>query len=127
MLLTPAHFEELTFRQEDLLQYHSASRPFNWGISHLAVDETQLMQGRFVLLELEALMPDGLPIWIDRNGSSQPALDLESLELSFRQQPFFVYLAAIAHNTNTKIDRDLRYATVADREESHKSSSADQI
>jgi len=125
MLLTPAHFEELTFRQEDLLQYHSASRPFNWGISRLAVDETQLMQGRFVLLELEALMPDGLPIWVDRNGLSQPTLDLESLELSFRQQPFFIYLAAVAHNGNAKSDRDLRYTT-SDREESKQKSSMDQ-
>jgi type VI secretion system protein ImpJ len=126
MLLTPAHFEELTFRQEDLLQYHSASRPFNWGISRLAVDGTQLMQGRFVLLELEALMPDGLPIWVDRNGLSQPTLDLEALELSFRQQPFFIYLAAAAHNGNAKKDRNLRYTPTSDREESQKEFSADQ-
>lgn len=126
MLLTPAHFEELTFRQEDLLQYHSASRPFNWGISRLAVDETQLMQGRFVLLELEALMPDGLPIWVDRNGLSQPTLDLEALELPFRQQPFFIYLAAVAHNGNARKDRVLRYTTTSEREESHQGTSVDQ-
>ncbi|MEO6910051.1 MAG: type VI secretion system baseplate subunit TssK [Edaphobacter sp.] len=117
MLLTPEHFEELTFRQEDLLQYHAASHPFNWGVSRLAVDETQLMQGRFALLDLEALMPDGLPIWVDTRGLSHPALDLESLEASFRQQPFLVYLAAVAHESSAKSERDLRYAAVSDGEE----------
>ncbi|HZY73621.1 MAG TPA: type VI secretion system baseplate subunit TssK, partial [Edaphobacter sp.] len=117
MLLTPEHFEELTFRQEDLSQYHAASRPFNWGVSRLAVDETQLLQGRFTLLDLEALMPDGLPIWVDTRGLSQPALDLESLETTFRQQPFFVYLAAVAQKGSAKGERDLRYMATSEGEE----------
>jgi type VI secretion system protein ImpJ len=117
MLLTPEHFEELTFRQEDLSQYHAASRPFNWGVSRLAVDETQLMQGRFTLLDLEALMPDGLPIWVDSRGLSHHALDLESLETTFRQQPFLVYLAAVRPEGSTKSERDLRYTAVSDGEE----------
>lgn len=126
MLLTPEHFEELTFRQEDLLQYHAASLPFNWGVSRLSVDETQLMQGRFTLLDLEALMPDGLPIWVDSQGLSQPALDLESLEASFRQQPFLVYLAAVAHQAGSKGGRDLRYAAVSDGEQTPETSSVDE-
>ncbi|HZY71786.1 MAG TPA: type VI secretion system baseplate subunit TssK, partial [Edaphobacter sp.] len=109
--------EELTFRQEDLSQYHAASRPFNWGVSRLAVDETQLLQGRFTLLDLEALMPDGLPIWVDTRGLSQPALDLESLETTFRQQPFFVYLAAVAQKGSAKGERDLRYMAISEGEE----------
>lgn len=122
MLLTPEHFQELTFRQEDLSQYHAASRPFNWGVSRLTVDETQLMQGRFTLLDLEAIMPDGLPIWVDSRGLSQPALDLESLEASFRQQPFLIYLAAVAHEGSARSERDLRYTSVSDGEESQGSS-----
>ena len=117
MLLTPEHFEELTFRQEDLLQHHAASLPFNWGVSRLSVDETQLMQGRFSLLDLEALLPDGLPIWVDGREPSQATLDLESLELSFRQQPFLVYLAAVAHDGNSKQERDLRYTSISEAEE----------
>ena len=126
MLLTPEHFEELTFRQEDLLQYHAASRPFNWGVSRLAVDETQLMQGRFTLLDLEALMPNGLPIWVESCGLSQPALDLELLDTSFRQQPFLVYLATVANEGNAKGDRDLCYAPVSDGEEAGRNSSGDE-
>jgi type VI secretion system protein ImpJ len=116
MLLTPEHFEELTFRQEDLTQFHAASRSFNWGVSRLAIDETQLMQGRFALLQLEALMPDGLPIWVGNDGPSHPALDLESLDVSFRQQPFQIYLATIAHEGSSQSVRNLRYAAVEGEE-----------
>lgn len=47
MLLRPEHFEQMTSRQELLLQHHASSAPFAWGISRMLVDEAALLQGRF--------------------------------------------------------------------------------
>jgi type VI secretion system protein ImpJ len=43
MLLHPEHFEQMTSRQELLLQHHASSAPFAWGISRMLVDEAALL------------------------------------------------------------------------------------
>ncbi|MDF1750691.1 MAG: type VI secretion system baseplate subunit TssK, partial [Alphaproteobacteria bacterium] len=61
MLLAPQHFQQLAVRGEELIAYHTAtSSPFHWGIRHLKVDPVQLVSGIFRVLELEAVLPDGL-------------------------------------------------------------------
>ncbi len=100
MLLRPEHFEQMTARQELLLQHYASSAPFAWGISRLLVDEAALLQGRFTLLQLDARLPDGLTIHLaqndDREQSLPPSIDLAALNVSFQQQSFLVYLAVIA-------------------------------
>lgn len=61
MLLTPQHFQQLAARSEELVYYHALSAsPFNWGIRHLKIDPVTLVGGVFRILELEAVLPDGL-------------------------------------------------------------------
>ena len=63
MLLRPHHFQQATLRQESLLYYHAALiAPFHWGVRHLKIDEVLLVDGGFRVLELEAVMPDGLVV-----------------------------------------------------------------
>jgi type VI secretion system protein ImpJ len=63
MLLAPQHFQQLAVRNESLLQYHMlAAAPFHWGVRRLRVDSSLLLDGTFRVIELEAVMPDGLSV-----------------------------------------------------------------
>jgi type VI secretion system protein ImpJ len=63
MLLAPQHFQQLAVRTEALLQYHMlAAAPFHWGVRRLRVDTSLLLDGTFRVIELEAVMPDGLAV-----------------------------------------------------------------
>ena len=98
MLLTPQHFDDLTLRLEGLLE-HAASMaaPFNWGVSTLEVGEAELLDGFFTVKELEAVLPDGFPVWHDARTSAQLQLHLETLEPQFKLGVFTVYAALPAH------------------------------
>jgi type VI secretion system protein ImpJ len=109
MLLTPEHFDELGARAEELLQHLAASIPFHWGVSRLLFDETQLAQGKVVLLELEGVMPDGFYLRVGHGENTTPLLDLETLDPSLRQRPIFLYLAVLAPEQTSSSDRMLRY------------------
>ncbi len=121
MLLRPEHFEQMTARQELLLQHYASSAPFAWGISRLLVDEAALLQGRFTLLQLDARLPDGLTIHLaqndDRDQSSQPSIDLAALNVSFQQQSFLVYLAVIALQPGAPATSDLRSIAMTEADE----------
>ncbi|MCY1080019.1 type VI secretion system baseplate subunit TssK [Archangium lansingense] len=61
MLLAPQHFQQQDRRHEALLHRHLAlAMPFHWGVSHLQYDHSLLLAGTLRLLELEAILPDGL-------------------------------------------------------------------
>ena len=61
MLLAPQHFQQLTAREESLLRYHlHLLTPFYWGLRHMQIDQVALVNGTFRVLELEAVLPDGL-------------------------------------------------------------------
>lgn len=63
MLLTPQHFQQLSARIEALIHYHAqAVAPFHWGVIRLRLDPVLLVSGRLRVLELEAIMPDGLAV-----------------------------------------------------------------
>ena len=124
MLLRPEHFEQMTSRQELLLQHHASSAPFAWGISRLFVDEAALLQGRFTLLQLDARLPDGLTIHLAQDNASEqhsrpsePSIDLTALDVSFRQQPFLVYLAVIALQPGALSTSDLRSIALTENDE----------
>lgn len=71
MLLAPQHFQQLTARGEGLLQYHLGNvTPFYWGVKALELDTVALLNGTLRILELEAVMPDGLVL-------TQTAIDPE--------------------------------------------------
>lgn len=81
MLLRPEHFQQADRRTDQLLQYHlQNSQSFFWGIRHLKLDDILLISGIFRILELEAVMSDGMPV-------SSYAEDGELLEIDLRQDP----------------------------------------
>lgn len=61
MLLTPQHFQQSDSRHEALVQYGTlAIDPYCWGVRRLTFDTELLPTGIFRVLDLEAVMPDGL-------------------------------------------------------------------
>lgn len=97
MLLGPHHFQQLSARFEELQHLHSTLiSPYHWGVRHLKIDPVLLVEGKFRVLELEAVLPDGL-------GVSSLQLDEESLTLDLAEAvedptagPFKVHLAVPA-------------------------------
>jgi type VI secretion system protein ImpJ len=93
MLLTPEHFQQLTARLEMLLEYASASAPFAWGIRRLAYDANLLTSGTFRLLDLEAIMPDGLLTTLPDEGLQK---NFGAQIEEFRRAPQVIHLAVPA-------------------------------
>lgn len=63
MLLRPEHFQQADRRVDQLLCYHLQNSLIHfWGVNHLRIDDLLLKSGIFRILELEAIMPDGLAI-----------------------------------------------------------------
>lgn len=61
MLLTPQHFQQFAERTELLTQImHSSAGGFRWGVLDLKIDEAALAGGVVRVIELEAILPDGL-------------------------------------------------------------------
>ena len=61
MLLTPQHFQQFAERSELLTQImHSRAGGFGWGVLDLKIDEAALAGGVVRVIELEAILPDGL-------------------------------------------------------------------
>jgi type VI secretion system protein ImpJ len=70
MFLLPAHFQ-ITDRRNDFLlaQRFNVTTPFAWGVIRQQFDVSQIGSGIFRVLEIEAVMPDGLYVQY-----AQPAL-----------------------------------------------------
>jgi type VI secretion system protein ImpJ len=61
MLLAPQHFQQSDQRLEGLIHYHlQGGQPFFWGVHRLRFDPSLLASGTLRVLELEAVLPDGL-------------------------------------------------------------------
>jgi type VI secretion system protein ImpJ len=79
MLLSPQHFQQNDIYWNQLLQQRlSMLQPFGWGLLDMALDPTELANGRVVFQRLRCVMPDGL--LIEYPGHFAP-LDL-SIDLS---------------------------------------------
>jgi type VI secretion system protein ImpJ len=79
MLLSPQHFQQADLRSNALRAYTLGTiAPFAWGLRHLRVDPTALEAGRFCVLELEAVMPDGLIVlYPGAAAETAPPLELD--------------------------------------------------
>lgn len=66
MLLSPQHLQQGWLHGEAQLAYHLRRlSPFHYGVTRLEIDRAQLAAGRFRIIALEAVLPDGLLIWSD--------------------------------------------------------------
>lgn len=74
LLLAPVHFEQLTQRQEELVAYHVRSGfQYAWGVRRLELQAGRLAQATVSVVQLEAVMPDGLLVC---HGEQQAPLQL---------------------------------------------------
>lgn len=97
MLLAPQHF------QQDSLRAHAAlsvrldqAVPFPWGITHLLLDRVALVSGMVRVLELEAVMPDGLTVWHDNTCPDPLELDISAHADPLAQVPIVIHLTVPA-------------------------------
>ncbi|HEX5603225.1 MAG TPA: type VI secretion system baseplate subunit TssK [Pyrinomonadaceae bacterium] len=69
LLLTPQHFQQMSSRHEALVQYGNLMvSPFGWGVRRFKHHAISLPAGKLRVLELEAVMPDGLVVVHGRQG-----------------------------------------------------------
>lgn len=100
MLLAPQHFQQSTLRAEQLVSYHVlTAAPFHWGVRRLRVDPVALVNGTFRLTDLEAVMPDGLPVGIGADSAEPLEIDLSAHFNEFRRGAVKVHLAVPAHRS----------------------------
>lgn len=101
MLLGPQHFQQSSLRHEELLRYHSlVISPFHWGVRQLEFHSGKLLKGDFRILELEAVMPDGLVISSSRQDISDLAVDLGDRKDEAADTPLTIHLAVPARRSS---------------------------
>lgn len=102
MLLAPQHFQLQARRTEAVLNAQMrAAVPFFWGVLALQIDVPALLAGRFRLTALHALMPDGLIVSHQEDGSGARAdpvaaaldFDLNALDRDLSASPVAIHLA----------------------------------
>lgn len=94
MLLAPQHFQQASARAESLLGYAlGAAGMFPWGVRRLILDRALLATGRLRVLELEAVLPDGLCVLYPREGEPLLELDLSKAKDALANSAQAVHLA----------------------------------
>jgi type VI secretion system protein ImpJ len=98
LLLTPQHFQQLTSRQEALVQYSaSVYSPYCWGLRRFKHQGISLSTGKFQVTELEAVMPDGLLVSYDVAANGSPLeVDLAKYKDLMADRALPIYLAVMA-------------------------------
>ncbi len=93
MLLSPQHFQQAAIREEILLQYHvAATSPFHWGVRRLRVDPMSLPDGTFRIIELEAIMPDGMLITHEAGDSTELSVSLRDAAAAAPDAALMIHL-----------------------------------
>ncbi len=93
MLLAPQHFQQFALRSDILLNYHlRCVNPNHYGVRQLRLDPAQLVAGVVRVLELEAIMPDGLVVFYP-NGGDDLSLALEPYQAELERGPLKIHLA----------------------------------
>ena len=111
MLLAPQHFQWQSLRHEALLQYHAAAiSPFHWGVRHLEIDRVLLVDGILRVVELEAVMPDGLVVSHSAGEVPDLTVDLTARVDDIKQRPLMIHLAVAARGRGLAFNE--RYASM---------------
>ena len=114
MLLAPQHFQQQALRHEELLHYHTVlMAPFHWGVRRFAFDPGMLVNGTLRVLELEAIMPDGLVVSHTQEDADTLEVDLTPHVEGAAQTALTVHLAVIAADAGGDPDgRGGRYTSL---------------
>ncbi|MFB3132181.1 MAG: type VI secretion system baseplate subunit TssK, partial [Rhodothermales bacterium] len=118
MMLAPQHFQQLTRRQEALLHFHAMTMaPHHWGVRVLNVDRVLLVRGLLRMLDLEAILPDGLVLThIARQGSADLEVDLTPHAEALKEGALTVHLAVAGYagpSRNGALERYESYPSTA--------------
>ncbi len=113
LLLTPQHFQQLSSRHEALVQYGtSLAAPFCWGVRRFKYHAISLPAGKLRVLELEAVMPDGLVVVHGLHSAGRDdvlEVDLTAHAEQMGHRGALVHIAVSAqHNSGTN-GNSLRY------------------
>jgi len=102
MLLRPEHFQQADRRGEQLRHFQlSKVLPYYWGVSHLKIDEVLLSAGTLRILEMDAIMPDGMIIGINAEDGDHLELELSDYADHFKKsKSLLVYLAIPEHRSD---------------------------
>jgi type VI secretion system protein ImpJ len=117
MLLAPQHFQQAFLRQDMALNYHlQRSAPYSWGVIRLQMDQTTLVGGQLRVIDLEAVMPDGLIITHPLDDQDL-SLDLTVVQEAVREKPQIIYLAVpVQRGSNPAAKGELtRFSSVEGR------------
>lgn len=115
MLLAPQHFQQMSVRSEAVLGYHAMMlSPFHWGIRRFEYDRALLVGGILRVLELEAVMPDGLVVSLRDDEHHELEIDLNAYRSQMTSRPLTVHLAVPSRKGGgMEVDDDLaRYRSV---------------
>jgi len=94
MLLAPHHFQQQSIRHDETLHYHmTMTAPFHWGIRHLVIDESILIDGTFRIRQFEAVMPDGLLVCDRSDDTEALEVDLTQFAEDLKKGPVTIHLA----------------------------------
>ena len=113
LLLTPQHFQQLSWRHEALVQYGtSLLAPFCWGIRRFKHQQISLTPGKFQVLQLEAVMPDGLVVvhglpHLERDGTLE--IDLSKRAEEIGERGVLIYVAVAARQNGNSNGQTSRY------------------
>ncbi|MBY0263823.1 MAG: type VI secretion system baseplate subunit TssK [Holosporales bacterium] len=93
MFLVPQHFQQSDLRLQNLIEYHlNRLNPYYWGVANVLVDDAQLVNGLLRILSLEAILPDGTPIFFPDTPEEPLTLDLSSINEIKEGEPFKVFV-----------------------------------
>lgn len=93
MLLMPQHFQQNDHRLHQLLSFHiNTAVSHHWGITHFTFDPAILVAGKLRILELEAIMPDGLVVSTYANEGDFLEINLTSFIETLKTKPLKVFL-----------------------------------
>ncbi|MCA3364256.1 MAG: type VI secretion system baseplate subunit TssK [Roseomonas sp.] len=93
MALAPQHFQQMVLRQEQYGAWLAATlSPYAWGIVSLELDQAVLPEGLVRVRELQALLPDGLPVQY-RDGRDPPLeIEVRAFQETASRAPVTVHL-----------------------------------
>ena len=100
-------------RVEELLHFNlRRSTPYFWGIHQFKYDQVLLREGLLRVLELEAIMPDGLVIWHEPVKPEDLQIELASHAEAAKAGPLTIYAAIVADKrSGSGEDANSRYVS----------------
>lgn len=116
MLLAPQHFQQASMRAEALVGYAMGSAAlYPWGVRRLSLDRPLLAGGRVRVVELEAILPDGLPLLYPREGEPLLELDLAPYKDELAQSEMAVHVVVPVDSPRPAPGELRRYRSVEGR------------